>query len=274
MENPRMKIKNKFTLIELLVVIAIIAILASMLLPGLSAAKKAAQRMKCVGNIKQFGMAELMYSDDNRGMMMWAENNPTANFEYLMNQMYKVPFYTSGGITYIRIDKMKTRAHLQMMCSERRRYMMNEQANNYPWSYGYYMNIPRVDLIRKLSAVLNPSQKIAILDGPTTVSGGATDLGLLTSFPSTGRYFPGALSCRSIDSSALASIPDCLHDARFGRHGFGLNAAYIDGHAGSAPVAYYAKDYYNPVNASGGSINGVPTHPDNKAVNNMFSLYY
>ncbi len=57
-------IRNAFTLIELLVVIAIIAILAAILFPVFAQAREKARQASCTSNVKQLGLATLMYLQD------------------------------------------------------------------------------------------------------------------------------------------------------------------------------------------------------------------
>jgi prepilin-type N-terminal cleavage/methylation domain-containing protein len=58
-----------FTLVELLVVIGIIAVLISILMPSLSKARRQSETVQCESNLRQVGLALLMYADQSGGFL-------------------------------------------------------------------------------------------------------------------------------------------------------------------------------------------------------------
>ncbi|HUB24356.1 MAG TPA: type II secretion system protein [Tepidisphaeraceae bacterium] len=58
-----------FTLIELLVVLGIAAVIMGLLLPALARARLSANGVTCESNLRQWGIATLMYANDNNGFL-------------------------------------------------------------------------------------------------------------------------------------------------------------------------------------------------------------
>ena len=201
--------KNGFTLMELLVVIAVIALLASMLLPALLGAREFARRIKCVSNLRQWGLAVQMYVADNNGYFPIArDNNPAVRYwsDYLASYIDKEEPSLPG---YLK-DRAKVRGTLHRCPTE------GFPPNNNP-SSDYLINrdlcpyfntdgtIERESQVaKKMNLVKNPSKTLLLIDGKLPY-GSVIDFIMRTD--------PGYVYC-SVDY----------------RHSDGCNILFVDGH--------------------------------------------
>src|SRR5947209_5943377 len=76
--------RRAFSLAELLIIIAVVALIAGLLLPALAKAKSKAQRIQCVNNLKQDGLAYRIWAGDNGDKYpMQVSTNKGGSLEYV-----------------------------------------------------------------------------------------------------------------------------------------------------------------------------------------------
>ncbi|HEY1661351.1 MAG TPA: prepilin-type N-terminal cleavage/methylation domain-containing protein [Verrucomicrobiae bacterium] len=233
--------RRAFTLMELLVVIAIIGILAAMLLPVLSAAKKKGAQAACINNQKQLGIGMKMYVDDNSatypGIASRHYGFQTSDWIYWRTNTALYPsFQKSPILTSIPgLSKPSLRCPLDTSDADRLSYDYGSDAYGpYPFSYsfnGYGLDADGNNLgmssvisssggvvsvsLFKEGMVRSPGNKIMLAEEPGTLSSWDSPNG--TQLISDGRWIP---------SDFIGGTGDTLTV----RHGGKADVAFADGH--------------------------------------------
>jgi prepilin-type N-terminal cleavage/methylation domain-containing protein/prepilin-type processing-associated H-X9-DG protein len=232
-----MERKRGFTLIELLVVIAIIAILAAILFPVFAQAREKARSISCVSNVRQMGVAAVMYAQDYDetypGMWQWSPCAIYFHSPYIYPPGWTQPMaeqlcetcpYVKNAAVY-RCPSRTASSNIADFCS---------YGYTYPTMWGGYPPIPGsafgFPVGPNLAAIARPADTAMITDSAAWP--GTTDCNALTypgiysgCAPRNGYAYPYVYKPTTNPWSAPSPI-----------HNLMVNVAFVDGHTKAMKV--------------------------------------
>ncbi len=136
-----------FTLVELLVVIGIIALLISILLPSLQAARRQANSVKCASALRQIGIGFEMYAHEFKGVIPVAHHDPGHLRDPQLNIPDRICWYNlvakyvAGGEHAVQADVSKLRERSVIWgCPEWNRQLYGDLDPGDPLRPGYAMS--------------------------------------------------------------------------------------------------------------------------------------
>ncbi len=210
--------KRFFTLIELLVVIAIIAILASMLLPALSKARKTAHSATCLSNQRQMYPMWMMYASDYDDYVLeWQSKKPRIWFETLMDLQY----IRGAGDT--AADRANSARKIFLCPSDAQPGYCYHYYKTYI-SYGYQLNMKDKHTLAVHGSGYKPYRSLSQMNHYLNKTLLIAD-----------NYGKPSIKSSSLSLIALNMGSD-MSIGLYGVHGRGLNGVYMDGHAEHSSV--------------------------------------
>jgi prepilin-type N-terminal cleavage/methylation domain-containing protein/prepilin-type processing-associated H-X9-DG protein len=227
--HSRHRVGRGFTLVELLVVIGIIAVLIAVLLPALNRAREQSKKVQCLSNLRQLGLAFVMYCNENKmalpapgsgGNVLeedWVHWQNTRDFKN--SRIWKYISKSGEAVLHCPSDTEEFRK-----LNPSNPYRFSYVVNNKMTSFNLSVIIPPI--AGKLTAVRNSVEKVLLYeedertldDGSAKIDGVSGNPNMLALRHDRRRQYPDD----PIGTGPSTIIPnlDC----------FG-NALFCDGHA-------------------------------------------